>query len=306
MQVSWLQAKLFRTTCCEDFIHLKKEVEYHDLCLPLELFASSNKVSSTIRPVAQADIQKLLNACHPQIKEIFLHCLRKNNLLLHVLGEEDDSKIRHVTNMGYLFSTSSIPRRNPGRVLLQLISEPPGLGPTVGSPTPSLTPSPEPSLPPSPEPSLSPSPAPAPPLPKPLSPPLSPSSFFPKLTPPPAADISAPPSSDTNGKEDNHSNKTTVVLSVVITLSVIFAAALFFLCFRKAGRRRQNDERPLLSLSMNDYSFGTYYITFHFIHSLLMCYTCCDINFIIQVLPIMLLKIQQKGRNLGFSHQVII
>lgn len=250
-------AKVFRTTCCEDFIHLKKEVEYHDLCLPLELFASTNKVSSTVRPFAQTDIQKLLNACHPQIKEIFLHYLRKNNLLLHVLGEEDDSKIWHVTNTGYLFSTSSIPRRNPGRVLLQHISEPPSLGPTVGSPTPSLTPSPEPSLPPSPEPSLSPSPAPAPLPPKPLSPPLSPASFFPKLTPPAAADISAPPSSDTSGKEDNHSNKTTVVLSVVITISVIFiAAALFFLCFRKAGRRRQNDERPLLSLSMNDYSFG--------------------------------------------------
>lgn len=172
-------AKVFRTTCCEDFIHLKKEDEYHDLCLLLELFAGTNKVSSTVRPVAQADIQKLLNACHPQIKEIFLHCLRKNNLLLHVLGEEDDSKIWHVTNIGYLFSTSSIPRRNPGRVLLQLISEPPGLGPAVGSPTPSLTPSPEPSLPPLPEPSLSPSPAPAPLLPNPISPPLSPASFFP-------------------------------------------------------------------------------------------------------------------------------
>ncbi|CAJ2650446.1 unnamed protein product [Trifolium pratense] len=249
-------AKVLRTTCCEDFIHLKKVV-YRDLCLPLELFASTNKLSSTIQPFAQADIQKLLNGCHPQIKENFLHCLRKNNLLLSVSGEDNDSKKWHVTNTGYLFSTSSIPRRNLVRVLLQHISEPPSSDPAVGSPTLSLTPSPEPILAPSSEPSLSPSPAPVPLLPKPPSPSFSPTPFFPKLTPPAAADISAPPSSDTNGKDDKHSTKRTVVLSVVITISVIFiAAALFFLCLRKTRRLRQNDERPLLSLSMNDYSFG--------------------------------------------------
>ncbi|GAU41320.1 hypothetical protein TSUD_94010 [Trifolium subterraneum] len=180
-------------------------------------------------------------------------------------GEDDDSKKWHVTNTGYLFSTSSIPRRNPVRVLLQTISEPPSSDPVVGSPPPSLTPSPEPSLAPSPEPSLasspepslSPSPAPVSLHPKPPSPSFSPTPFFPKLTPPAAADISAPPSSDTDGNDDKHT-KRTVVLSVVITISVIFlAGALFYLCLRKTRRLRQNDERPLLSLSMNDYSFGT-------------------------------------------------
>ncbi|KAK2434593.1 formin protein [Trifolium repens] len=249
-------AKVLRTTCCEDFIHLKKEV-YRDLCLPLELFAGTNKLSSTIQPFAQADIQKLLNGCHPQIKENFLHCLRKNNLLFVSGEKDDDSKKWHVTNTGYLFSTSSIPRRNQARVLLQLISEPPSSDPAVGSPTPSLTPAPEPILALSPEPSLSPSPAPGPLLPKPPSPSFSPTPFFPKLTPPAAADISAPPSADTNGKDNNDSTKRTVVLSVVITILVIFiVGALFFLCLRKNRRLRQNDERPLLSLSMNDYSFG--------------------------------------------------
>ncbi|CAI8617554.1 unnamed protein product [Vicia faba] len=247
-------AKVLRTRCCEDFIHLKEEVGYRDLCLPLEFYASTNKLSPTIQPFAQTEIQKLHGAFHPHTKENFLHCLRKNNLQLSVLREEDDSKIRHVTNTGYLFS---ILRRNSGRVLLQHISEPPSSGPAAGSPEPSLTPSPEPSLTQSPGPSLSPSPAPMPLLPQPPSPPSSPSPFFPRLTPPDASDISAPPSPDTDGAEDKSSKKRTVVLSVVITLSVIFiAAALFFLCFRKNARLRRNDERPLLSLSMNDYSFG--------------------------------------------------
>ncbi|XP_058730536.1 formin-like protein 5 [Vicia villosa] len=250
-------AKVLRTTCCEDLIHLKEEVGYRDLCLPLEFYASTNKLSSTIQPLAQTEIQKLLGALHPHIKESFLHCLRKNNLQLRVSGEEDDYKIQHVTNTGYLFSTSSILRKNPGRVLLQHISEPPSPGPAAGSPAPSLTPPPEPSPTPSPGPSLSPSPAPVPLLPQPPPPPSSPTPFFPRLTPPDAADISAPPSPVTNGEEDKSSKKRTVVLSVVITLSVIFiAAALFFLCCRKNARLRRNDERPLLSLSMNDYSFG--------------------------------------------------
>ncbi|XP_012572630.1 formin-like protein 5 isoform X2 [Cicer arietinum] len=240
-----LKAKVLRTPCCEYFIHFKKKNEYHDLCFPLELFTSNNKVSSTVRPFAQADIRKLLNACDPQIKESFLQCLRKNIL-------EDDSKTLRVTGTRYLFSTSRIPRRIPGRVLLQHISEPPSSGPAVGSPTPSLAPSPEPSL--------SPSPAPVPLLPSLLSPPSSPVPFFPKLTPPAAAEISAPPSPYTNREEDEHSNKTTVVVAVVLTTSLIFlAAAVFFLCcsrFRKTGRLRQNDDRPLLSLSMNDYSYG--------------------------------------------------
>ncbi|KAJ1441921.1 Formin, FH2 domain [Sesbania bispinosa] len=216
-------AKVLWSTCWEDSIRLKKEVEDHDLRLPQESSGSTNRISSETQPFVRADIQKLI-ACHPQFKENFIQCWRKNNLPFHVSGEEDDFKIWHVTYMGSLFSKSSVPRRNLGRVLLQHISEPPSPGP------------------------------------KPLHPPLSPTPFFPKLTPPAIADISSPPSPVINKQEDKHSNRRTVVIAVVITALVTFiAAALFFLyCsgFCKTGRVRKNDERPLLSLSMSDFSVG--------------------------------------------------
>nr|KYP53459.1 Formin-like protein 5 [Cajanus cajan] len=98
-------------------------------------------------------------------------------------------------------------------------------------------------------------------IPRPLQPSFPPSSFFPKLTPPSStSDISAPPLSDVSNQEDGHSNKKKVVLAVVITALVTFiAAALLFLCcsrYRKTGHVRLNDDRPLLSLSMSDYSVG--------------------------------------------------
>lgn len=255
-------AKVLWNICREDLFHLMKDVEDHDLCLSQELSGLSNKITSEIRSVTGEDILKLINSYCPQLKENFLHCLRKNNLPLPASGEEEDSKIWQVTYKGSLFSRSSIPERNFGRILLQQhISEPPSRGPADGSPTPSLTPSPEPSSSPSSEPSPAPSPlGPAPRVPRPLHPSLPPTSFFPKLTPPAASEISSPPSSDPNREEEKHSNKKTVVIAVVVTASVTFiAAALLFLCcsrYRKTGHVRLNDDRPLLSLSMSDFSVG--------------------------------------------------
>ncbi|KAK7262657.1 hypothetical protein RJT34_30232 [Clitoria ternatea] len=255
----WLDehtANVLWTSCWEDF------------CLSQELPGTTNKISSEIQPLAQEDVRKLIDACHPEFKENFLQCLIKNNLPLPASGAEDDSKIWRISYIGSLFSRSSL-ERNFGRVLLQHISEPPSSGPAVGSPTPSLAPSPEPSLAPSSEPSVAPSPlVPAPLVPRsrPLHPSLPPTAFFPRLTPPAVADVSAPPSPDTNKQDDKHSNKRTVVLAVVITALVTsIAAALFFLCcsrYYKSGQVRLNDERPLLSLSMSDYSVGPSSYTF--------------------------------------------
>ncbi|KAE9616945.1 hypothetical protein Lalb_Chr03g0030171 [Lupinus albus] len=140
------KAKVPQTSCWEDIIHSKEEAEDHDLCLLQELSDSTNTISSEIRILAQADIQKFINACHLRLKEKFLHCLRENNLRLPVSGEGDDSKILHFAYMGSPFSVSSPPRKNIGRVLLQHISEAPSPGPAVGSPAPSPAPSPGPSV----------------------------------------------------------------------------------------------------------------------------------------------------------------
>ncbi|KAL1325404.1 hypothetical protein HN51_035477 [Arachis hypogaea] len=253
----------------KNVIHLNKEAEDLHLCVRQELPVNFNTIGSDIRPLTQADIKNLINLCHYHFKEKCVYCLRKNNLLLLPSREDDDdSKIWHAAYRGLHFSGSSASRQNSGRVLLQQISEAPSPGPAVGSPTPSLAPSPGPNLAPSsgpspapsPGPGLAPSSAPVPVDSRPLHPPLSP--FFPKLTPPTTsnADVSAPPSSDANKTEDKHSNKKTVVIAVVITalVTLIGAALLFMFCgrFSKIGQGRKNDERPLLSLSMSDYSVG--------------------------------------------------
>ncbi|KAG5255128.1 formin protein [Salix suchowensis] len=129
----------------------------------------------------------------------------------------------------------------------------PGPAPSAGSPSPS--PSPAPDLAPSPASTPNPSPSPQEP-------------FFPHLTPPspreisPAGQISGPIEPD-NGK-NNHK---TIVFAVVVTAGVTFVvAALFFLLCNKVCRRgpgaRRNDERPLLSLSLSDYSVGSTHKTF--------------------------------------------
>ncbi|CAL0303823.1 unnamed protein product [Lupinus luteus] len=252
-------AKVPWTTCWEDIILLKKEAEDHALCLSLKFSGSSNTISSEIQLLARADIQKFINACHLRLKENFLHCLRENNIQSPVSGEEDDSKILHFAYMGSPFSISSPPRKNVGRVLLQHIAEAPSPSPAVGSRTPSPTPSPGPSLEPSSEPSPAPSHS------RPLHPSLPPA-FFPKLTSPPVADISSPSSPGTNEHPAKPSNKKTVILSVVLTaLAALIAAGLFFFCcrrFNRTGLNRQNDQRPLLSLSMNDYSVGSSFHAF--------------------------------------------
>ncbi|CAJ1978720.1 unnamed protein product [Sphenostylis stenocarpa] len=285
-------ANILWTYCREDLFHLIKDVENSDLCLSRELSGITNTISSKIQPLAQEEIQKFINAYCPQFKENILHCLRKNNLPLPVSRKEDDSKIWHVICSGPLFSRTSVPARNFGRILLQHISVAlsPGPAPSLTpssepSPAPSSEPSPAPSSGPSPAPSSEPSPAPSPHAPTPhhlpglLQPSFAPTSFFPKLTPPAASDISAPPSSDILKQENNHSNKKTVVLAVVITALVTFiAAALLFLCwsrYRKTGHVRLNDDRPLLSLSMSDYSVGMYYVTIH-LYLVIICCTSLD------------------------------
>jgi len=260
-----------------------KDVGNHDLCLSKELLSgSTNIISSEIQPLAREDSKRIINAYCSQFKENILHCLRKDNFPVPVSGNEDDSNIWHVTYMGPLFSRSSAPTRNFGRSLLQHISEPPSPGPA-----PSLTPFPEPSSAPSSEPSPAPSSEPSPALsphapvphhlPGPLQP-FAPTPFFPKLTPS-ASDISAPPSSVIDKQEESHSNKKTVVLAVVITALVTFiAAALIFLCWRrhrKTGHVRLNDDRPLLSLSMSDYSVGMYHVIIY-LYLVIVCCTSLD------------------------------
>lgn len=71
-------------------------------------------------------------------------------------------------------------------------------------------------------------------------------------------------SSTSGQKEKKSNNQQTVIIAVVVTATVTFIiVALLFLCYNKSGSRvKQNDEnheRPLLSLSLSEYSIQCSY-----------------------------------------------
>ncbi|CAL0332863.1 unnamed protein product [Lupinus luteus] len=94
-------AEVLWTTCWEDLIHLKKEFGDLDLCLLLESSCSKNEISSEIGSIAQQNIQKFINTCHLELKGVFLHCLRKKKLPLHVSGEDKES-LSSRRKLGYI------------------------------------------------------------------------------------------------------------------------------------------------------------------------------------------------------------
>lgn len=235
------QAALLWISCRQDLIHLKGANEGLDLCCLEDSSSSVNEVNSKSQSLAKENIQKIISVLHPQLERTLLDCLRKISIQFRVSGEEGGPKIWYAKNLESQYPRPDSPRRN-------LVTESsPGPAPAVGSPNPSLTPSPSPmQVPSSPPDSNS---QPPPPVP-----------FF----PPASNDSSASPDSNSNVQANKQSaSRKPVVIAVVVTASVTFVvAALFFLCCCKVcGRRsgvRRNDERPLLSLSLSDYSVGRF------------------------------------------------
>ena len=224
-----MQAELLWTSCGLDLIHLKEDIEDLDLCFPREASGSTNVINSDIRSLAQKNIQKLISAHLPQLKQILLHCLRKNSLPFRVTGEDNQPKILHVPYFKSPFSRISAPRRNLGLEFPQHVSEASGRSPTPPSSTPLSR--------------------------RRLSSDSSTAS----------RNASTGRSLKAKTEEKESDTQTTIIAAVVITASVTFiVAALLFICYSKFcrnGRVRKYDERPLLSLSMSDYSVGKYSIT---------------------------------------------
>lgn len=236
-------AALLWISCRQDLIHLKGANEGLDLCCMEDSSSSVNEVNSKSQSLAKENIQKIISVLHPQLERTLLDCLRKISIQFRVSGEEGGPKIWYAKNLESQYPRPDSPRRN----LVTERSPAPASAPApaVGSPNPSLTPSPSPmQVPSSPPDSNS---QPPPPVP-----------FF----PPASNDSSASPDSNSNVQANKQSaSRKPVVIAVVVTASVTFVvAALFFLCCCKVcGRRsgvRRNDERPLLSLSLSDYSVG--------------------------------------------------
>ncbi|KAJ8534451.1 hypothetical protein K7X08_016179 [Anisodus acutangulus] len=169
--------------------------------------------------------------------EALMGCLVKKNLLFLISGEEKHTPTWYTRCMDFLFSWYGAPKR---RELLQVGDAP------APAPATATSSSETPDSPP------------------PARPPLKP--FFPRDYND-SSKNSAPSSTSQNSTSDGQSNKRksntkTVLVAVLVTAAVTFiVVALFFICYCKvcgAGYRKgKNDERPLLSLSISDYSVAS-------------------------------------------------
>ncbi|XP_034912656.1 formin-like protein 5 [Populus alba] len=239
-------AELLCIICKVDLIRLK-EAGGNNFFSPEETFSGADELSSEGWSMAKENSQRLIKVLHPQLKETILDCIRKNSYLFHVSGDEGGADIYHSTSLNSLFHRHAGARRN----LLQSIAEAPAPAPAVGSLIPSPAPAPDLAL----SPVSTPNPAPSPQ-----------ELFFTRPSPPPPSlseNSSGGPASVPNIDPDNgKNNNKTVLIAVLVTAAVTFVlAALFFLFCTKVCRRgsgaRRNDERPLLSISLSDYSVGS-------------------------------------------------
>lgn len=245
-------AELLCIICKVDLIRLKEAGGNPNFFLPEETFSGADELSSKGWSVAKENSQRLIKVLHPQLKETLLDCIRKNSFLFHVSGDEGGADIYHSTSLNSLFHRHAGARRN----LLQSIAEAPAPAPAVGSLIPSPAPAPDLAL----SPVSTPNPAPSPQ-----------ELFFPRLSPPPlslsensSGGLTSGPSIEPdNGKNNNK----TVLIAVLVTAAVTFVLAALFFLFCTAVCRRgssagRNDERPLLSISLSDYSVGSTHKTF--------------------------------------------
>ena len=251
-----MQAEELRFSCKLDLIHLKEAVKILELLFPEEIPRNFHGINSESWSLAKENIPKTLSFLHPQVKQALLDCLQKHNLRFPVSGGDVGSKIWYAKYLESIFPRDYVPRRN---LAGQSVAGAPAPAPAVGSPIPS----------PGPAPSTSQVPDSDPPSPSPKTP------FFPPITSdsnlggPPAENSSSGPDSGSNVSNKKSNKHRSVVIAVAVTASITFViVALLFLCcsgFCRTGSKvGRNDERPLLSLSLSDFSIG--------MHSLASCY----------------------------------
>ncbi|KAM6580415.1 hypothetical protein CsatA_004189 [Cannabis sativa] len=239
----WLNCKL-------DLVHLKETVKVLDLSLADEAPSHFHGINAESWSLAKENIQKTISFLNPQI----LYCLQTHNPLFRVSGEELGSKIWYPKYLESIFSRDYVPRRVLAFESLQSVAgaPAPAPAPAVESPLPSPGPAPSPSQLPSSDPPTSPK--------MPFFPPIN---NDPNLRSPPAKNSTAGPNSGLDAQDVKRSKSNrSVVIAVAVTASVTFViVALLFLCCGgycgTGSKLRRNDERPLLSLSLSEFSIGS-------------------------------------------------
>ncbi|KAM2718453.1 hypothetical protein EV1_030362 [Malus domestica] len=236
-------AQLLWISCKVDLFRLTEAIEHLNLWLTEETYSGPDEINSKTRLLGKEKFQKLINVLHPEVKRTLSDCLRKHNLLFSVSGEEGASKIWSVKYIESLFPIPYVPRRNLADV------PSPAPAPIYSQRSPVPSPGVAPST------SQSPSPTPARRSPQ--------GSFFPSIPRNSGLQASGPASGSNIQEHKGRDERKKIVTAVVITASVTFiVAAVLFLCCTKICRNgkkdRQNDDRPLLSLSLTDSAGSSY------------------------------------------------
>ncbi|KAL0399283.1 UNVERIFIED_CONTAM: Formin-like protein 5 [Sesamum radiatum] len=234
-------AELLRVNCMPELLNAKKRLQDVELHFMEERARDSSKLLNGW--TSSTKIHDTVTVLLPQVNQILIDCVKgKNHYPPMNTGEEKGLDSWYTRYFRFLFNRHSSSTR---RMLAQASGEAPAPSPTVLSPTPA------PSLPPA-------------PTEVPASPPLPP--FFPRDLDPsnlqPTSSGNASASASDVQSRNQKTSKKTVVIAVSVTASVTFviAALLFLFCRRCCGTgsgRGRNDESPLLSLSLSDYSIGT-------------------------------------------------
>lgn len=227
----------------------------------------------------------------PDVKRMLLDCLRESNLRARASNGEPNSRNWFMECVEFIFYWPNIPRRNlVGRsdhriTWTDVLAPAPSRSQRkyiVPSPAPSLSPNQNVAISPSPYSATeSPSPSPAPsnlaptisPSPKPQAPVESPEE--PSLPPDTSESPEPPPTSEilpmrahvapshTPKKDDHKWTKRAIVAGCTAAGTFLVASLIFSLCWSKGRNKKvdpragQRDDRPLLNLSLSDFSAGS-------------------------------------------------
>ncbi|CAL1354390.1 unnamed protein product [Linum trigynum] len=106
-------AKLLWDTCKIDLIHSKEGGEDLNSCFLKETTGKPSELDSKGWPLSKQNMQQLFRSPPPQLRQVLLDCIRKNNLLYGISSEEErESSMPYLKHLNSLFFKSSIPVRN--------------------------------------------------------------------------------------------------------------------------------------------------------------------------------------------------
>ncbi|KAM4093247.1 hypothetical protein ACB094_06G100400 [Castanea mollissima] len=233
------------------WVHCRKElIDRKDLLEDFGLNILQEAIRNTkSRLLPKRKIDKAIRVLPPHIRQLVLDCLRRKSFLFH--PDEDSFKNRFIKCAELLFSLPNAPRRH-------LVSQSPGQIATNPAPAPSTTEAESPNYGPAPSSSSSPNPNP------PVQAPEAPAPSLDVISSPPPRPKHLPPLRSVvpqnSPKKDNSYQMKKIVVAVATAVGALALLALLLICCLKGGSNKigpkegQRDERPLLNLSMSDFS----------------------------------------------------